>query len=145
MSCKIHKYRKILFSTPIDLIRLKECVQFIRHYGLAKFHYIVTPNVDHIVRINKNQNLRKIYESAVLSLCDSRIIMILAKLCCVNIPCTIPGSDLTRLMFEGIIKPEDNVTIIGGSTHSVKRLTETYKIFNIYHYNPPMRFIENEN
>ena len=38
------------------------------------YGYIVTPNVDHIVRLKREPGLRPLYDAAKLCLCDSRIL-----------------------------------------------------------------------
>jgi exopolysaccharide biosynthesis WecB/TagA/CpsF family protein len=136
--------RDYLFRTPLDLLSLQECMHYIANCKNEKFAYIVTPNVDHIVRINENLQLYDIYNSAALSLCDSRIIKILAKFCSVHIPQVIAGSDLTRILFEEVIEQDDVVTIVGSDTTSIGKLTEKHSVKHVFHYCPPMGFIHDE-
>ena len=57
------------------------------------FGYIVTPNVDHVVRNWRDGGqLIEIYDDADLSLCDSRIVGLIGKLCGVKLP-VVTGSD----------------------------------------------------
>ena len=105
------------------------------------FGYIVTPNVDHVVRNwRDNEALRQVYAQADLSLCDSRILAIVARLCGVRLP-VITGSDLTAILFKYYLNPYERLTIIGGSAEVVAALTRRFELRNVRHHNPPMGFI----
>jgi N-acetylglucosaminyldiphosphoundecaprenol N-acetyl-beta-D-mannosaminyltransferase len=105
------------------------------------FGYVVTPNVDHVVRNWRGDGaLRAVYEEADLSLCDSRILGLVARLVGLRLP-IVTGSDLTAILFEFIINPYERVTIVGGDAQVVARLERRYELRNVRHYNPPMGFI----
>ncbi|MBO9695051.1 MAG: WecB/TagA/CpsF family glycosyltransferase [Sphingopyxis sp.] len=107
----------------------------------APFAYVVTPNVDHVVRLQRiRSDLWPVYRSAWATLCDSRILAILARGAGVTLP-VIPGSDLTRQIFEQAIEPGDKVAIVGGNAELIARLGDRYGLQNIHHYDPPMGFI----
>ncbi len=107
----------------------------------APFEYIVTPNVDHAVRLQRNRSdLYPVYHAAWLTLCDSKILALLARRAGYALP-VLAGSDLTHKMFERIIKPDDVVTIIGGDATRIKHLAARYGLRRVHHYNPPMGFI----
>jgi len=57
------------------------------------FRYIVTPNVDHLVRLHNEPDVYgPLYAASWLSVCDSRILELLAKVS--GIPLSaVPGSD----------------------------------------------------
>ncbi len=58
------------------------------------YGYVVTPNVDHMVKLMDGRVSRDVYESATLKVCDSRILSHLARLRGVTLP-VYPGSDMT--------------------------------------------------
>ncbi len=58
------------------------------------YGYVVTPNVDHVVKLMDGRVAREIYAGAELTVCDSRILAHLARLRGVRLP-VYPGSDLT--------------------------------------------------
>ncbi len=108
----------------------------------APFAYVVTPNVDHVVRLQrKRPDLWPVYRSAWATLCDSRIIALLARRIGVVLP-VIPGSDLTQQIFENIIRLDDRIAIVGGNAAMIDRLAQAYGLKNVHHYDPPMGFIE---
>lgn len=105
------------------------------------FGYLVTPNVDHVVRNWRDGgDLVRIYDDAELSLCDSRIVSLIGRLCGVRLP-VVTGSDLTAILLEYLIDPYERLTIIGGSEDLIGRLARRYGLRNIVHHNPPMGFV----
>jgi exopolysaccharide biosynthesis WecB/TagA/CpsF family protein len=110
----------------------------------APFAYVVTPNVDHVVRAaREGEGIRTLYTQAWLSVCDSQILRTLAGLAGADLPLNT-GSDLTRALFERVLAPGDRITIVGCSPETVAVLQERYPGLSIAHYNPPMGFIGDE-
>lgn len=107
----------------------------------ARFAYIVTPNVDHVVRLQRNRSdLWPAYRNAWMVLCDSRILATLARRFRFSLQ-VLPGSDLTSQMFRAVIGPEDRVAIVGGRESDIKELVRRFELQNVCHYNPPMGFV----
>lgn len=102
------------------------------------FRYVVTPNVDHLVRLSREPDLyRPLYDASWLSVCDSRILEAMAKLS--GLPLSaVPGSDLTQQIFDNIVTPDDPITIIGADSEIVKKVADQYGLTKINHYEPPM-------
>ena len=110
------------------------------------YGYVVTPNVDHVVRLDdpvQARELKHLYEGADLSLCDSRIIAHLARLRGMTLP-VVPGSDLTTTLFHEVIKAGDRIAVIGGDTDMVADLGRRYPGVALLHYEPPMGLRRNE-
>lgn len=109
----------------------------------APFAYIVTPNVDHVVRLQRSRSdLWPAYRAAWMTLCDSRILARLAKRVGFALP-VVPGSDLTAELFEHVIEPGDRVAIVGGRPAVIAQLAQQYGLTNVVHHDPPMGFIKN--
>lgn len=107
----------------------------------APFAYVITPNVDHVVRLQcARSDLWPAYRHAWLTLCDSRILAKLAGSVRVNLPVTT-GSDLTAEMFRTAIARDDRVAILGGDAAMIETLRTSGGFTNLVHYNPPMGFI----
>lgn len=140
----MRKGQNTLFGIRFDDYCNEELLDCIVKNKDKKFTYIVTPNVDHIVRINDDLETKKFYDYADISVCDSRILKKLANNLDVNINSVITGSDLTRLMFESYIKEETKITVIGGDDLMIKKLILKYHLKHVNHYNPPMGFIKDE-
>ena len=101
------------------------------------FRYIVTPNVDHLVRLHKEPEVfGPLYEASWLSVCDSRILELLAKFS--GIPLSaVPGSDLTGQLFDNVITPTEPINVIGADEDIIAKLKEIYGLTTINHHQPP--------
>ena len=130
---------------PLCLVAGEDLLALLaRRASDAAFAYVVTPNVDHVVRAcREGDGIRTLYTQAWLSVCDSQILRTLAGLARVDLPLNT-GSDLTRALFERVLTEGDRITIIGCSVAAVAILKERYPGLQIAHYNPPMGFINDE-
>lgn len=107
----------------------------------APFAYVVTPNIDHLVRVlGDRRELLPIYEAAWLRLCDSRVLRLLARWRGVALS-LVTGSDLVARLFDHFIRPSDPITIIGCSADAVRAVCDAYGVLRVSHYVPPMNFI----
>jgi exopolysaccharide biosynthesis WecB/TagA/CpsF family protein len=105
---------------------------------------IVTPNVDHLARLTIGRNrsiLQTIYKDASLCLCDSTIFKLLLNMKGNTVREVIPGSTLTKVIFDYSIKDSDKVLIVGGSDKVIEKLKSKYHNLHVDHINPPMGFI----
>lgn len=107
----------------------------------AHFSFIVTPNVDHVVRLSREVDdgpLHAAYRTAALRLCDSRILALLARLCGEDLP-VVAGSDLTSRLFAETLRPDDRIAVVGGSAALLERLGHQYPTLDLTHIDAPMR------
>lgn len=63
------------------------------------YGYVVTPNVDHVIKLMDGRVDEQVYRGADLMICDSRILAHLARLRGKRLS-VLPGSDLTAALFE---------------------------------------------
>ena len=103
----------------------------------SRYGYIVTPNVDHIIRVDREPGLRALYDAAELCVCDSRILRLLARLRGLRLP-LVPGSDLAAALLAELVEPSDRIALIGGSARSFDRLRSSYPDVTFVHYQAPM-------
>lgn len=107
--------RRHFLGAPFDYLSEETAIDLIsQSENTTPFRYLVTPNVDHVVRLKKNRELYKYYEGAWLSLCDSRPITGLAYLRSSHLP-LVTGSDLTAVLFASVIRKGDLVTLIAAN------------------------------
>lgn len=110
---------------------------------------IVTPNVDHIVRMDRlgntllGQQYRAAIRDADLCLCDSRIVSRLARLRGVDLP-VVPGSDVTAMLFRDHIATGDRIAIVGGDSETVALLRASHPDVEFIQHIPPMGMLQNE-
>ena len=104
------------------------------------YSYIVTPNVDHVVRLEssiQDPDLAPLYRGADFSLCDSRVLRSLARFHGIDLP-LVPGSDLTVRLFKEVIRPGDRIAIVGGGDALVVELQKRFPKVDFVHFSPPM-------
>ncbi len=53
---------------------------------------LITPNVDHLVKLQTDEDFYKVYQQAEWVVCDSKILYLMSKLLKVSLPEAIPGS-----------------------------------------------------
>ena len=105
------------------------------------YSYIVTPNIDHVVQLQSNPDMRESYKRAGKRICDSRILLPILKSLGVSIPEVITGSDLTLSVLRKANDQRLSVVLIGASDTDVGKLRRMYPHMQLEHYNPPMGFI----
>lgn len=97
------KKRIRLFGADIDPLTMLDTVTLIDAWlqqPQKQCRFVVTPNVDHIVKFQTNIDLQAAYKKAALIVTDGRPVVWAANLLGVNIPETVPGSDLVPAIFE---------------------------------------------
>lgn len=119
----------------------KALLACIREGVKQPYSFVVTPNVDHLVQLQHDDALRDAYAKARWRLCDSRILLSLLERLGVEIEEVIPGSDLTLDLLQWASDDGLRVVLIGCSTVETQKLRVLYPGIKLYHYNPPMGFI----
>ena len=110
----------------------------------SSFSYVVTPNVDHLVRLHRqhaDERLWACYRRATLRLCDSRILAALASLSGVTLT-LVTGSDLTRKL----LAEQDQIPaalVVGGDAALVGELRSLYPHIAWHHHEPPFGLLQN--
>jgi len=110
-------------------------------FGTDRFGYVVTPNVDHLIRFHDEPVFRALYADAAYVLLDSRFLSIIFRLVKAISVRVCTGSDLTAHLFKRVIVPDDRIVLIGGDSEQARILTDRYGLRSLRHFNPPMGFI----
>ena len=124
----------------IDDYDVPEFADLAAAFGTARYGFVVTPNVDHLIRYYEEQEFRAIYAAADYVLLDSRFLSHVLRVSRGIRIRVCPGSDLTDQLFRHVIQKRDKVIVIGGRPWQVEWLTRQYGLENIEHFNPPMGF-----
>lgn len=91
--------RMKFMNTKIDNLTMNETLQAIDNLIRKKENsYVVTPNVDHIVQLEKDKELQAVYKNASLILTDGKPLLWIAKWYGTPIKEKISGSDLFPLL-----------------------------------------------
>ncbi len=128
-----------------DLATMLEAVS--ARTAADRFAYIVTANVDHVVRLHETEGRHRdrfaaSYRQADWRLCDSRILSRLARLRGRSLP-VVTGSDLTARIFAEVVDPGDHIAVIGGDEDVAEALCGKYPALHIHFHFPPMGLADN--
>ncbi|MDD5679787.1 MAG: WecB/TagA/CpsF family glycosyltransferase [Candidatus Omnitrophica bacterium] len=110
--------------------------------------YVVTPNVDHIVKLQSDDKFKEIYSKASLILADGMPLMWASKFLRTPIKERVPGSDLFPEACKMANERGYKVFLLGGSPGSAQKSAEVLK--KMYSeiriagvYSPPYGFENN--
>ena len=106
----------------------------------APFGYVVTPNADHLVRLNRDPVLRAIYQRAALCLLDSQVVAGIAAVLRLKAPAVAPGSDVTACLLARHLACGERITIVGLSPAWLSALVERCGLSAPAHFDPAMGF-----
>ncbi|MGY6662359.1 MAG: WecB/TagA/CpsF family glycosyltransferase [Glycocaulis sp.] len=122
-------FDRIGFDTALERI--------VRRDPERPFAFVVTPNVDHLVRLSRGGELAPLYAQAWLTVCDSRVLELIAAFSGEEVEVT-PGSDLTAALFEHAIDPAEPVVVIGGDGDVIQGVTARFGLKDVRWHQPPM-------
>jgi N-acetylglucosaminyldiphosphoundecaprenol N-acetyl-beta-D-mannosaminyltransferase len=134
----VHNMKSFL---DIDDHNLEEALRLVASFGSERYGYIVTPNVDHIIRHYQDSHFRALYAQAAYVLLDSRFLAHTVGLVKRQVLRVCLGSDLTTATLESVIKPLDVAILVGGTPEQAQILKEKYGLARLHHIDPPMNFI----
>jgi N-acetylglucosaminyldiphosphoundecaprenol N-acetyl-beta-D-mannosaminyltransferase len=95
--------RTHLFGIDFDPLTMPEVVTRVLTWaGMPEYrcHYVVTPNVDHVVKIQDDARLRTAYRDAALVVVDGKPVWLASRLVGKPLPAVVPGSDLCPALFD---------------------------------------------
>ncbi|WP_431301480.1 WecB/TagA/CpsF family glycosyltransferase [Sediminicoccus sp. BL-A-41-H5] len=103
--------------------------------------YVVSVNAQIMILAEESANgLAAAHAGAWLRLNDSRVLARLQRLVGGEAVPVAAGSDITRLLLERVIRPEDPITIIGGGPEIVAALRARFGLTQVAQHEPPMGF-----
>ncbi|MBR6698050.1 MAG: WecB/TagA/CpsF family glycosyltransferase [Lachnospiraceae bacterium] len=118
-----------LMNICIDNVSMEEViaeVDFIINNNLKK--YVVTPNVDHIVKLEKNEEFKKAYDEAGMVLVDGTPLMWISKWYRTPLKEKITGPRLTETLIELAATRGYTVFFLGAAEGVAKKAEELMKI-----------------
>lgn len=138
-------------NTEIDNLTMAETLEEIeRLIRCHKAAYVVTPNVDHIVKLETDRELKAVYNNASLILTDGKPLLWIAKFYRTPIKEKISGSDLFPLLCEMSAKKGYKMFFLGAAegiaAKAADNLMKKYKGLNVVGtYSPSFGFEKNKN
>lgn len=137
-------------NTDIDNLTMAETLNEIDKLIQKKnCSYVVTPNVDHIVRLEKDEELQKVYKNASLILTDGKPLIWISKWYKTPIKEKISGSDLFPRVCQLAANKNYTMYLLGAAEGvadtAAKNLMKKYPGLNIVGtYSPPFGFENNK-
>jgi len=96
-----------------DNISIKELYNILLNNSNKKPVFIVTPNVDFIVRADKDKNFKKIINNADYSLCDSAIVYFISSFLKKKLKSKITGYDAMELLLKQANLNNSKIFLLG--------------------------------
>ncbi len=134
-----------LLNVGIDNITMLELLEQLQFGGV-----VFTPNVDHLVKLQKNQEFYSVYQEADYIVCDSKILMYVSKFLGTPIQEKISGSDLFPAFYT-YYRNDDRIKIflLGGLGDTAKQAQQKInskvgRNIIIETYSPPFGFENDE-
>jgi N-acetylglucosaminyldiphosphoundecaprenol N-acetyl-beta-D-mannosaminyltransferase len=141
-----------IFGVRLDALSISDAVDIIRGWlkEEGRCRYVVTPNVDHVVKLQNNSALVAAYKDASLVLADGNPVVWAASLLGKSLPGTVPGSDLVPALFDAE-KHEEKLQVFllgaapGVALRAAGRIHERWPSVEVCGtYSPPMGFEKDE-
>lgn len=140
-----------MFDIAIDNVTMEEAIykidQLIKENNNS---YVVTPNVDHIVKIQDDNEFKKLYNESSLVLADGMPLIWASKMLNKPLKEKVSGSDLFPLLCEYASEKGYKVFFLGGregvAKTAAEKLKKQYKDLNVVGvYSPPFGFDKDQN
>lgn len=131
-----YKHRINFLNTQIDNLTIEEAIiEADKLINNGKYNYVVTPNVDHIVKLEEDKEFLEIYNNADLILTDGMPLVWVSKMCKNPIKEKISGSDFFPKLCEFSVKKGYKIFLLGAAEGVAYRakinLENKYKGINI--------------
>lgn len=133
-------------NIEIDNITMAEAVDRIDDMVCHSMNqYVVTPNVDHIIRLEKSESFREVYRQAALVLTDGQPLLWFARWSGTPIVEKVSGADLFPKVCERAAQKGYRMFFLGGeegvAEKAAENLRERYKGLKVVGtYAPPHGF-----
>ncbi len=143
-----HGRRKYM-NFELDDVSFDEAAERIMEFAEEGRHYVVTPNADHVMRLQKDEEFLKIYKDADLVITDGTPLLWIAESLGHPIKERVTGADMFPEICKRAAEKGKSVFILGGTGGSAEsasqKMREKFKGLNICgYYEPPMDFDKDE-
>ena len=142
--------RTKFLNTYVDNLTMDEAVNEIDKLVCMKKHsYVVTPNMDHIILIEKDELFKEVYDNADLILTDGKPLIWISQIKGAPIKEKVSGSDLFPRLCELASEKGYKVFILGAAEgvadKAAHNLVDKFPSLDIVGtYSPPIGFEQDE-
>lgn len=136
--------RLVFLDLAFDRLGLEETVAALLAVREREpFRYLVTPNVDHMLRISAAPDVAQLYRDAWLCINDSRVLSLLAAATGRTLPAS-PGSDLVAALLDHPdLDRSASILIVGGGEGLAEAVARRCGLTRLAQIRPPMGLREN--
>ncbi|MBK1813886.1 WecB/TagA/CpsF family glycosyltransferase [Clostridium sp. YIM B02505] len=125
-----------LLNTVVDNLDLNEALdEIVKLVNNKRYNYVVTPNVDHIIQLERDKEFREVYDNADLILTDGMPLIWISKLKKTPIKEKVSGSDLFPEVCSLSAKKGYSIFLLGAAegvaAKAASNLMEKYEGLNI--------------
>ncbi len=141
--------RRQFMSVRLDDISFDEALDRVMEMAAdSGHHYIVTANVDHMIKLEKDAEFREVYAHSDLAVCDGTPLRWIGASFGCPIRERVTGADLFPAVCERAALEGRSVFLLGGregvAEKAAEKMTEKYKGLIIAGlYSPPLHFEKN--
>jgi exopolysaccharide biosynthesis WecB/TagA/CpsF family protein len=125
---------------PIDDYDVGEFAALAGQHPVDRYGYVVTPNVDHLIRYCAQERLRTLYAAAAFVLLDSRFLARCLALTRRQHLRVCPGSDLTLRLLQQMKGLRERTVLVGATATQARELATRFELHDLVHIDPPMGF-----
>lgn len=109
-----------ILNVAIDNLSINELLKSLNHKGGV----VVTPNVDHLMKLRKDAELRDVYQQSDYRVCDSKIVQFASYFLGTPIQEKISGSDFFPAFYEYNKKDENIKIFLLGAQEGVAKIAQ---------------------
>ncbi|HXN48083.1 MAG TPA: WecB/TagA/CpsF family glycosyltransferase [Bryobacteraceae bacterium] len=141
----------VILGVPFDRMTLAAAVDRIESMvAEGGFHYVVTPNVDFLVKARRDAELHRILVNADLVLCDGKPLVWASRWLGDPLPGRVAGSDLMPCLLQRATERGWRIFLLGGSpdvaAEAARRIASAHpSLPEVAHYSPPFRRLDEMN
>jgi exopolysaccharide biosynthesis WecB/TagA/CpsF family protein len=126
----------------VTLAGAVDCIESMIAEGGA--HYVVTPNVDFLVKARRDPELHRILGEADLVLCDGTPLLWASRWLGDPLPCRVAGSDLIPFLLTRAVERGWRIFLLGGgpgvAAEASRRIGSAHpSLPPVEYYSPPFR------
>lgn len=109
----------------VHAVSQAECVRYVLdELDLGRGGWVVTPNLDHLLRTTRDQEFRELYSEATLRVVDGQVLVWALALQRTPVPERVAGSDLISALSEGAAQRKRSIFLLGGNPGTAKKAAE---------------------
>lgn len=120
-----------------DIAERSEWLPFVLQPISGGFEYIVTPNVYHLILLDRDPEILSAYAEAYVKICDSRVLNRLAQSMQIDLK-VYPGADIVQDLLADPKASQLKFAIIGPDLPQVQILRKRYPGIDLHHVDAEM-------